>query len=191
VNLQEHLVNRKPAILKRWFNRILATYPADTSRFLQKEKDPFANPVGNTISDGISGLYEDLLSGPPSGEVAPFLDQIIRIRAIQDFSASEAVGFIFFLKQAIREELGREVAEESIGRELLNLESRIDELALLAFDIYMKCREKIYEIKSNEIRNRTIKLLERSTYVEGIPEDAGDSERDNDNGSTLGRGVNR
>jgi hypothetical protein len=38
--------------------------------------------------------------------------------------------------------------------ELSALETRIDRLALLAFDCYMKCREKIYEIRLGELRRR-------------------------------------
>jgi hypothetical protein len=33
-------------------------------------------------------------------------------------------------------------------------------MALLAFDLFMKCRERIYEIKANEARRRMF-LLER------------------------------
>ena len=183
MNLQDLLARRKTAILKRWFNKILKTYPADTSKFLKNVRDPFANPVGNTISQGIEGLYEGLIGGTTSEEASSFLDHIIRIRAIQEFSPSEAVGFVFFLREAIREELKKEAGDGHISKELSALDLRIDELALLSFDIYMKCREKLYEIKSNELRNRTVKLLERSDYVSDISEHDGDSESGNNNGS--------
>ena len=40
--------------------------------------------------------------------------------------------------------------------------SALDELILSAFDIFMRCREKIYEIRSNEIKRRSYKLWERA-----------------------------
>jgi hypothetical protein len=184
MKVQELLARRKTAILKRWLNKILETYPPDTSKFLKNVRDPFANPVGNTISQGIEGLYEGLVEGTTSEEASSFLDHIIRIRAIQEFSPSEAVGFVFFLRDAIREELKKEIRGGHISHDLSALDSRIDELALLSFDIYMKCREKLYELRSNELRNRTIKLLERSDYVSGVSEEDGDSESGNNNGST-------
>jgi len=44
--------------------------------------------------------------------------------------------------------------ETEISEELLNFEQRIDKIALMAFDIYMECREKIYEIKIKEFKQR-------------------------------------
>ncbi|MEE9557391.1 MAG: hypothetical protein V3V76_09030, partial [Candidatus Adiutricales bacterium] len=41
---------------------------------------------------------------------------------------------------------------ESTQKRLVEIESRIDSTALLAFDIYMSCREKIHQIKQNELR---------------------------------------
>ncbi len=184
MNLQDHLSRKKTAILKRWFKKILDTYPADTARFLKSQKDPFANPVGSAISQGIEGLYEGLVQGKVPAESSSFLDNIIRIRAIQEFSPSGAIGFVFSLKEAIREELKNEIGDGRFSHEVLALESRIDALALLSFDIYMKCREKLYELKSNEIKNRTFMLLERSEYVSRIPEHERVPESGKDNGST-------
>jgi len=170
MNLRELLQKKRSAILERWFDLILATYPHDATQFLRKQKDPFANPVGHTISRGIEELYDELLGGGGSEKISPILDQIIRIRAVQDFSAAQAVGFVFRLKEAIRQELRGELGEPGIARDLLVLETRIDGMTLFAFDIYMKCREKMYEIKANEIRNRTFVLLKRAGLVSELQE---------------------
>jgi hypothetical protein len=58
---------------------------------------------------------------------------------------------------------------------LLLFESKIDDLALLSFDIYMKCREKIYELKSNEVRNMTFRLLQRANLICEIQDQEQDS----------------
>ncbi len=165
----EHLLPQKrAAILERWFQLVLGTYPADTSRFLKQEKDRFINPVGYAISQEIEALYDELLQGMNSDKLADCLDNIIRIRAVQDFSPSQTIAFIFLLKKAIREELASEITENRVFEELLKFESRIDKLVLLAFDIYMKCREKVFEIRVNEVkaeRERVFKLLERTNLT--------------------------
>ena len=170
----EYLLSQKKAtILERWFHLIMETYPADTSRFLRQEKDRFANPVGYTISQEIEALYDELLQGMNCDKLAACLDNIIRIRSVQDFPPSQAIAFIFLLKKAVREELENEIRENQAFEELLKFESRIDKLALLALDIYMKCREKVYEIRVNEVkaeRERVLKLLERTNLMYGKPE---------------------
>lgn len=154
--------------MAKWFQLILETYPADTSRFLKREKDRFINPVGYTISQEIEALYDELLLEMNPDKLTACLDKIIKIRAIQNFPPSQAVAFIFLLKKAIREELANEIKEKQAFEELLKLESRIDKLVLLALDTYMKCREKVYEIRVNEVkeeRERVLKLLERANMI--------------------------
>lgn len=154
--------------MERWFQLILETYPADTSRFLKQEKDRFINPVGYTISQEIEALYDELLQEMNFDKLAACLDNIIRIRAVQDFPPSQTIAFIFLLKKAIREELASEIAENRVLEELLKFESKIDQLVLLALDIYMKCREKVFEIRVNEAkaeRERVLKLLDRTNLT--------------------------
>lgn len=176
MNLKNLLSEKKKSILKRWFDLILETYPPETKSFLKAQKNRFANPVGATILKGTEDLFEEILEGMDSDRVCTFLDNIIRIRAVQDFTASQAVVFIFFLKKVIRDELKNEIMEKGLSDELLVFESTIDDLALLSFDIFMKCREQIYELKANEVRNMTYSLLKRAKLIyeidkqESVPE---------------------
>lgn len=165
MKLKNLLSEKRAAILEEWFNIILESYPADTSNFLKQQKNRFANPVGAAISQGINGLFEELLSGKSSDEISPFLDNIIRIRAVQDFTPSKAVSFIFLLKKVIREELEKESLNKHLSDELAAFEAGIDAMAMQAFDIYMKCREKIYDIKANELRSMTFRLLQRANLI--------------------------
>lgn len=95
---------------------------------------------------------------------------MMRVRAIQDFSPSQAVGFIFCLKDVIRQEVGKGSRDEKIAAELLKLDSKIDTLALIAFDVYVKCREQVYELRTNEIKNRYSRLLQRAGLLYELPE---------------------
>lgn len=181
MNLQELLTDRKAAIIEKWFEAVLETYPEDSSRFLEKQRDPFRNPVGHTMRRGIEGVFGELLGDLDYGRVSAFLDEIIRIRAVQDFTPSQAVSFILLLKGVIREELLKN-GEKAPWDELPALESKIDRLLLFSFDIFVGCREKIYEIKANELRRMTFRLLQRANVVdEDKSSETGTSSGNNDN----------
>ena len=162
------LLEKKPKLLKKWFDLILETYPPDTAIFLKGQKNRFANPVGHTIFEGTEGILDQLLQGNDADSISAFLDNIIRIRAIQNFTPSQAVGFIFLLKKAIRAELANEIREQQMHEELFMLESKIDELISISFDIYIKYREKIYKMRANELINRTSRLLKRSNMFKEL-----------------------
>jgi hypothetical protein len=166
--LEHFLAGNRAAILERWNHLIVETYPPNTSRFLRRERDRFINPVGYTISREIGVLFEELVGGMDVERISRSLENIMKIRSVQDFSPSEGVGFILLLKKTIREKLGSEISDFRIFEEWSALESKIDTLALLAFDIYMKCREKIFEIKVNEVKGETqriLRLLERTSLI--------------------------
>lgn len=160
MTLEKFLSGKRADILKKWFDLILETYPADTSAFLRNQKNPFTNPVGNTIYQGMEKILDEL-TGQTSESLSEFLDNIIRVRAVQDFSPSQAVSFVFSLKKVIREELLRSFQGSLPYEEVLSLEDKIDTLALSSFDLFMKCREKLYDIRANELRNMTFRLLQR------------------------------
>ncbi len=166
MNLKDFLTEHKSAIQKKWFDNVVETYPSETSNFLKKQKAQFTNPVGYTLAEGLEHLFESLLKGMLPENVKQYLDSVVRIRAIQEFAPSEAVAFIFQLKKVIRLELGPEnLKQQGITEELAAFDSAIDDLALYAFDLYMKCREKIYELKANEARNMTFRLLQQAHLI--------------------------
>jgi hypothetical protein len=164
------LEKKKSAILNRWFDVIIETYPSDTSGFLKKQKDRFANPVAYTISQGIERILEALMEGKDPAEGLPFLDDIIKVRAIQDFTPSQAMSFVFLLKKVVREELEKEIRQSPVADALLEFEAKIDDLALLAFDKYIKFREQIYKLKTDELKRMTFTLLKKANLMSEIPE---------------------
>jgi hypothetical protein len=167
------LLQNQKAILERWLHLILETYPADTSALFKKEKDQFINPVGSTISREIETLFEELLQDMNSDRLSASLSAILKIRSVQDFSPSRAVGFVFLLKKAIQDVLGIRIDEKQILEEWLKFQSKIDKLALQAFDIYMDCREKICEVRVNRARaerEMALKMLERMYGLKEKPE---------------------
>ncbi len=163
MKLEDILKEKKPAILQKWFDVILETYPAEYAGLLKGRKNRFTDPVGYTLYEGLDGLVDGIIKEVPFEEVAPFLDDIIKIRAVQDFSASQAVAFIFHLKRIINEELQNMSGQRGVidSAAWSAFESKLDNLALMSFDIYMEARAKIYENKASEVRDRAFRLLQR------------------------------
>ena len=174
MRLNNLLEQRKTTIIKDWFALAVETYPPDTASFLKRQRDPFANPVGRTVSRGLEALFNELLEEMDYETITSFLDPIIRIRAIQNFSPAQAISFIFLLKKVIRENTKKEVPREQLFNELLLFESKIDQLVMIAFNLYMQCKEKIYDLKANEMRNSTYKAFKRAGLVREMPVDEPD-----------------
>jgi hypothetical protein len=131
---------------------------------MRKEQNQFKNPVGATFSREIDTLFKQLCHGGLHGECQTSLDAILKIRSVQDFSPSKAVGFILQLKKAIEETLKGEICREQNIEPWRAFQSRIDALALQAFDVYMECREKICEIRVNQAkaeREMALRMMER------------------------------
>lgn len=153
--LLEALAAKRGAIVGGWLTRTLQSYPEHTSRFLSREKDPFKNPVGHTLAEALPALFDRLVEGADAAALSRILDPIVRMRAVQDFSTGQTVAFVFLLKHVLRETLGG-----AGGEDLATLEARIDEMVLLAFDLFMQCRERLCEIRANEAKRRLF-VLER------------------------------
>ena len=69
------------------------------------------------------------------------------------------------IKKVLRDHLANELQNDANAIQLLEFESKIDQLCLLAFDLYMDCKEKIYELSANETRNRTFRAFERAGLI--------------------------
>jgi hypothetical protein len=160
--------NRK-AILGKWFDLIIETYPRDASNFLAKQKDRFRNPVGHAIAQDIGPIFDEITTTMDTERLRTALDGIVRIRTVQDFAPSEAVAFVFQLKGLIREELAARNGRLEEPDELAALEERIDRVALLAFDKYTECREKLHDIRIREIKSQSTRLMQRVNAVPGAP----------------------
>jgi len=164
------LEKNKAAIAKKWFNLAAQTYALDTAQFLKSKADPFANPVGSTMLTGLDGILDQLIHTMDPQILNSHLDSIIRIRAIQDFTPSQATAFILSLKKVLREYLAKELQDSRLTAEFIEFESKIDQICLMAFDIYMQCREKVYQISANETRNRTFRAFERAGLIAESPD---------------------
>jgi len=170
--------------LKRWRDVVFQTYPQDSLHFLKHQKDPFANPLGDSLSRGLEGLLDTIVGLAPEQGAAGFLDDMVRVRAVQSFKPSQAVSFVFALKDIIRKECSKELRNAGIAPDWSTLDGKIDEMALEAFDLYAQCREKLHEIRVNEIRKSVYGAMSRAKLIVApLGEEAPDGGGDNPPGS--------
>lgn len=167
MELKKFLEEKRPLILERWFQRVVEEYPSEAREFISNiKKDRFDNPLGFTIFEGLEGLFDHLLH---KKDLNGSLDTFIKLRAIQEFKPSQAVGFIFALKNIIHKELCSQ-SDRGLMEEFQVFSSEIDLLALRLFDIYMESRERLNEVKVNELRNMTAWILKKVNILKEYPE---------------------
>jgi hypothetical protein len=171
------LESEKTVIAERWLAKLFDTYPPDMLKLLRKsgEHDQFNNPVGHILADGINGALDGLIESDED-KVRRNLDNILRLRSVQDMSASAAVAFIFFLKDIVRKVLAKGLDGRSVMTELLRFDARIDQATLIAFDVYVECREKVYELRVNDVKRSVSQIMKMSGYFNYDPETKPDHE---------------
>lgn len=161
--LEGILKHKKKAIVGKWLELVADLYPAGSK--LLVDKDKFTNPVGYVLSSEIEVLYDEFLHDRIDSERAIIaLEEIIRSRAVQDRTPGESIRFVFLLKDVVRNELKSGIKNKELAGELLMLETRVDNLACQAFNVYTGCRERVNQIRLNEIkrdRDNADRLLQR------------------------------
>ncbi len=153
------IAEHRDEILERWIDGIVEGYPEETAKFLRSKSDRFANPVGAGIREGLAEVLDGIIRGVEPGELSSALDRVIRVRAVQEFAPSAAVSFVFDLKGLLREIVGDTNVEADGSLE--SIDQRIELLGMCAFDVYMSCREQMWAIRAQEIRNQSVGIMER------------------------------
>lgn len=165
--LNDKLVEKKSAIIDKWKKLIIETYPEETAKIMKSQKNRFANPVGYSIGHAAEAIFNELIGENRVEEQVKNLDEIIRIRAVQQFSPASANVFIFLLKDAVRMVLAKDLDSSDLFGEYLMFESKIDKLALKSFEIYMDCRESIFKNKADENRRLYQNMFTRVNKIFG------------------------
>jgi hypothetical protein len=161
--LKKTIKKNRNQLLESWFDATINTYPEESARILGKKSDRFDNPIGavtrETLEDVLNLITEDF----SRDGLEQALDPVIRIRAVQTFDPANAVSFVFALK-----EIGESVIEKA---DIINFYRLVDEMALAAFNRYMKCREDIFLLKATESKRRIHRAFERAGLVAELSED--------------------
>ena len=163
MELKQTLKKNKELFVKKWFQATIDTYPLQTAKVLGKDSNRFDNPVGAITHETIEDVFTLILEDFNQEMLEKTLDPVIRIRAVQAFSASQAVSFVFALKQ-----IGEDIIDGNLIREFDKL---VDKIALAAFNRFMKCREEIFLLKATESKRRIHRAFERAGLVAELSEE--------------------
>ena len=149
--LYELLAENKMVIAEKWLNAVLSVYHEDGAQFFKRQNDQFANPLGYSARTGLEKVIERLASGKP-WELPSELIQFVKLRAVQDFSPSKAIAFVYDLKRIIVEVCGQDLVVANFS-EWQGVEAELDKLALQVFELYVADRELIYKVKLQEFKS--------------------------------------
>jgi len=172
------LRQRREIILGEWQQSALDFFAAGAFKPARKKADQFSNPLVYTISAALETIFDELTNGVRTVKTDEALEDVIKIRSLQSDKPSTALAFLFSFKKTIADQLKNLKNEEIKNDETENIFSALDDLILTAFDIFMRCREKIYEIRSNEIKRRSYKLWERAGMTDPSLTRKGESDDD-------------
>jgi len=146
--------------VREWLASTLRTYPEQTGRFLSHERDRFRNPVGHTLRAALSALAGELFGSFDRTRVTASLGEVVRLRAVQEFSPAEAVEFVTLARHAARGLAKTEHPQLAAGAlEVLN--ARIDDMVVMAADLFEQCRVEVRAIAARAARRRVF-VLERA-----------------------------
>ncbi|BCS89435.1 RsbRD N-terminal domain-containing protein [Pseudodesulfovibrio sediminis] len=165
------LAERKAELSKMWADLVLQTYPKETQKIWTRQKDRFQNPVGAAIFEATGELFESLIDWQDAGAIAASLDKLIRIRAVQDFTPSQAISFVFLLKKLLRDEYFKAMKKNGTLEDLLRFEAKVDNLAMMSFDIYTKSREEVFRFRVDEVKRSQSSLLRKAGLVADVTVD--------------------
>lgn len=166
MSLVQKLSERKEDLTAKWYDLVLSSYPKETQAVWKSNDDRFTNPVGVTIKKVTSELFDLILEWKSADNIANTLEELIKIRTVQDFAPSKALSFVFLFKKLLRDEFMEELKTENRLDELLAFEARIDNLGLIAFDIYTKNRDLIAQMRIEEVKRSHHMLLRRVNKIE-------------------------
>ncbi len=153
MDLAEAFRNYRDKIVNRWVEYTLETYKS--SEFFVKSKDEFANPTGMTIRNGLESLFDLLSKGAGPEEFKKPVERIMRLRAVQEFTPSQAVAPLNAVKHITRELLEKDKERSVFIKDLYDFEFAVDLAVLMAFDHYMESRERLYQVRMNELKSGT------------------------------------
>ena len=161
MSIGDLLREKTDTIVDRWGEVVLSAYPSDAAVLFQQQQDPFANPIGKSVRDGTRGLFQAILNGMDPEDLRSHLDEIIRVRAVQEISPADALSFVFALRSIIRKVIPELETDPRLLREVAELDEKIDRVALAAFDVYTEAREEVSQLRIKEVKRQVSWVFEK------------------------------
>lgn len=172
MDLAEAFRNYREKIVNKWVDYTLSTYTS--SEFFMREKNKFSNPIGASVRDALDRLFVLLSQGADPDEFRGPVEQIIRLRAVQEFTPAQAVAPLNAVKHITREELAGDKERSVFIKDLYDFEFAVDLAVLAAFDIYVESRERLYKVRIAEIKSGSHILTDSKCPSNILKEDSQD-----------------
>ncbi|MBU1040411.1 MAG: RsbRD N-terminal domain-containing protein [Proteobacteria bacterium] len=165
MGLEQKITQRSEELAEKWASFILGTYPPETQAVWKANREIFSNPVGHAIRTTASELIPLLVAWNDAEAVAAALTKLVKIRAVQDFAPSQALSFVFLFKKLLRQEFMKELAAQGALEELLAFETRVDNLAVIAFDLYVSARDQVQRMRVEEVKRAHTNIVRRANLM--------------------------
>lgn len=130
------------SIVDAWFSKAIEIYPRSVHGGMTRISDRFRNPVAFSLRESLAILAKEVAGDMDIDVITAALDQIVRIRAVQECAPAEAVGFAAQLSDVIREQHAEALFP--------NIEQRVCLLVDCALEQYIACRKNIALVRSRE-----------------------------------------
>jgi hypothetical protein len=151
MDLAEAFRNYREKIVNKWVEYTLSTYTS--SEFFKRERDKFSNPIGGNVREALDRLFVLLAKGADPEEFKGPVEQIVRLRAVQEFTPAQAVAPLNAVKHITRDILAKDKERSVFIKDLYDFEFAVDLAVLAAFDIYMESRERLYKVRMSEVKS--------------------------------------
>lgn len=150
---------KRQPILKAWRAEFDGESEAGRPVFA-RNVNHFTDSLACLIDEATNDTFTWLVGDEEGRDIPESLVDLCRLKAVQGASPSQALGFVFVLKRAIRSSMGESFKGREGGAAFAKVEGRIDQLALFSFDRYSEFREKLSQLRVDEIL-RGESLMER------------------------------
>lgn len=172
MDAQAILRNHKKEVADKWVEAVFATYPLETTGFLRTRNDPFSNPVAHMTRQAASAIY-DAIAGEEvdAEEVKGAIERFVKLRAVQKFGPGQSMAVFYLMKPILRAAVLPEALTQNQLDAYLAMESRLDTIVLLAFDLYASARDSVAEARIKEIKNQHSQLAKWAQRLERGHED--------------------
>lgn len=130
------------SVLERWLDAATGVYGDKMAHRAPAGCDPFHNPIGHVLRVNLSLLVSELFGAMDPATVAKAFENIVAVRAVQDVTVEQALGFVYALRRIVRAEMPT--------ADIVALDERIDTFSLAAFTQYLRCRERLLDLRLNE-----------------------------------------
>lgn len=171
VSFRDLLEERKNTIVDRWVDAVLSAYPPDSATLFRQQQDPFANPLGHSVREGTRRIFQTMLEGMDPEALREHLDRIVRIRAVQELPPGQSLSFVFSLRSIIREVIPEADTGGRFRKDLSDIDEKIDQVALAAFELYAAMREELAQLRVKEVKRQVAWTMAKINKRDEMPEE--------------------